>query len=243
MLDDRSAHEVLKSDIPRGQLSNWWPHDFGGTGKIRARRPHRGRAAIKNEDASGDARYYATTAGTVKQPHTYYFKGEKDYEPFNYRYEPPVDLAELKRKRPASPEPYNPRAHGHNQYTPKDMLVKYGAPTFSRKEKPLWKKQVEALATKLPRQNALDREHHKREVDANRVKQLEAEGQAHEIQRLRKALTAAQEDCKTWKNEADSARADVVDLEEKVAGLEERIQQLEHDLATCQQQLAANQYG
>lgn len=135
ILDDRAAFEVLRSDIQRTKIVQNWPHDFGGAGKVRARRPHRGRAAIKNPGAEGDAQYGSAPLGGKKE--TYYFSGEKDFDPVNYRYEPPKPEEKRKKRKPTrEDEDYNPRAHGHNQYTPKDMLVKHGAPSFSLKEQP-----------------------------------------------------------------------------------------------------------
>ncbi|CAK4032951.1 Hypothetical predicted protein [Lecanosticta acicola] len=132
ILDDRAAFEVLKSDIQRAKLVHHWPHDFGGTGKLRIRRPHRGRAAIKDPSAEGDAKFESTQPGNKKD---YYFTGVKDFQSIKYRYEPPKPEEKRKKRKPSrDEEDYNPRGHGHNQYTPKDMLVKHGAPSFSLKE-------------------------------------------------------------------------------------------------------------
>lgn len=136
MLDDRAVYEVLESDIPRAKLSQNWPHEFGGPGKLRARRAHRGRPAIKDTNVNGDAKYQSTVTANGKE--TYFFTGEKDFQPIFYRYEAPKEEPKKsKRKRMPSPtsEEYNPRGHGHNQYTPKDMMVKNGAASFSLKEK------------------------------------------------------------------------------------------------------------
>lgn len=136
MLDDRAVHEVLESDLPRAKLSQNWPHEFGGPDKIRTRRIHRGRPAIKDSNAEGNAKDHSGATGGGREP--YVLSGEKDYQPVLYRYEPPgLDGSKFKRKRMPSPtsEEYNPRGHGHNQYTPKDMLVKNGATSFSLKEK------------------------------------------------------------------------------------------------------------
>ncbi|KAK4502947.1 hypothetical protein PRZ48_006374 [Zasmidium cellare] len=134
MLDDRAVYEVLESDIPRAKLAQNWPHEFGGIAKIRTRRIHRGRPAIKDPNAEGNDKYHTGPTGSGKEP--YILSGEKDFQPVLYRYEPP-QMKKSKRKRMPSPtsEEYNPRGHGHNQYTPKDMLVKNGAATFSLKEK------------------------------------------------------------------------------------------------------------
>lgn len=135
-LDDRAAHEVLTSDIQRARLNREWPHDFAASGKIRARRTHCGRPAIKDPLTSD---YHSTP---LTKTSNYYFTGEKDYNPVIYRIPPPppaeLTVEELNRKRKAeeaaNPLLYNPRGHGHNQYTPKDMMVKFGAETFSRKK-------------------------------------------------------------------------------------------------------------
>ncbi|SMQ48704.1 unnamed protein product [Zymoseptoria tritici ST99CH_3D7] len=137
ILDDHAVWDILKSDIPRSQLTRNWEHDFAGQGKIRARRPHRGRPAIKDDSADGDVKYHSVPFGAKNT--LYIFTGEKDYVPVVYGALPPPQPTEeeLQRKRRAeSPPEYNPRAHGHNQHTPKDMLVKHGAPTFSKKQKP-----------------------------------------------------------------------------------------------------------
>jgi uncharacterized coiled-coil protein SlyX len=136
MLDDLAFYEIYKSDLPRTQLTRYWEHDFAGQGKLRVRRPHRGRPAIKDDDREGDAKYESVPFGAKNT--LYYLTGEKDYKPVVYQELRPPQLTEeeLERKRRAeSPPEYNPRAHGHNQHTPKDMLVKHGAPTFSRKPK------------------------------------------------------------------------------------------------------------
>lgn len=136
MLDDRAVYEVLESEIPRAKLSQNWPHEFSGPGKIRTRRTHRGRPAIQDPNAEGNAKYHSGATGGGKGP--YVLSGEPGYQPVLYRYEPPeVKAKKLKRKRMPSPtsEEYNPRGHGHNQYTPRDMLVRNGATSFSLKEK------------------------------------------------------------------------------------------------------------
>lgn len=136
MLDDRAVYEVLESEIPRAKLSQNWPHEFSGPGKIRTRRTHRGRPAIRDLNAEGDAKYQTGATGSGKGP--YVLCGEPGYQAVLYRYEPPETKAKkLKRKRMPSPtsEEYNPRGHGHNQYTPRDMLVRNGATSFSLKKK------------------------------------------------------------------------------------------------------------
>ncbi|KAK0261144.1 hypothetical protein B0A54_07943 [Friedmanniomyces endolithicus] len=137
ILDDRAAWEILESDIARRVILVFWPHDFAGTGTIRHRRPHRGRAAIKDLNAVGDLKYHFALHGHRKE--RYYFTGAKDYKPIIYRFElPPAPApteAEQSNKRKASPaetEPENPRKHGHNQHTPKDQMVKYGAPSMNK---------------------------------------------------------------------------------------------------------------
>ncbi|KAK1073566.1 hypothetical protein LTR12_007227 [Friedmanniomyces endolithicus] len=136
ILDDRAAWEILESDIARRVILVFWPHDFAGTGTIRHRRPHRGRAAIKDPNAVGELKFHFALHGHRKE--RYYFTGAKDYKPIIYRIElpaAPAELLEPSNKRKASPaetEPENPRKHGHNQHTPKDQMVKYGAPSMNR---------------------------------------------------------------------------------------------------------------
>lgn len=134
-LDDRAVYEVFTSDIQRARLNHSWPHDFSANGRVRARRTHCGRPAIRNHATS------EVHSAPVTKTTNYYFTGEKDYRPVVYRIpplprpEPTVEALIRKRKAEDAADPtlYNPRAHGHNQWTPKDMMVKHGAPTFSRK--------------------------------------------------------------------------------------------------------------
>ena len=143
MLDDRAAYEVWKSEIPRTHTAVNWPHDFGGPGRIRARRAHRGRPAIRDPEADGEEKYHLTVLGAKRE--RYVFHGEYNFTPVVYCLpQPPVKELEESRKRKApslekedgtqdgADEEYNPRAHGHNQFTPRDQMVKYGAPSFAR---------------------------------------------------------------------------------------------------------------
>jgi len=141
ILDDRAAYEVSSSDIPRATTVKYWSHDFGGAGKIRARRPHRGRGAIANPDAECDDKYHFAKVGQKSEK--YYFTGEKDYKPIiycNISPQPEVEAAKTpaeqsKKRKATSPltdGPRDPRKHGHNQYTPKENLVKYGAPSAAK---------------------------------------------------------------------------------------------------------------
>ncbi|KAI6896933.1 hypothetical protein KC318_g7263 [Hortaea werneckii] len=138
ILDDRAAHEVLTSDIPRATIVRFWSHDFGGPGRIRARRPHRGRSAISDPNATGDEKYFSTEVGMRGEK--YYFTGEKNFTPIAYQTPQSEEVLEpqsSKRKAASSPtdEPKDPRKHGHNQYTPKEQLVKYGAPSQAKGRK------------------------------------------------------------------------------------------------------------
>ncbi|EME84975.1 uncharacterized protein MYCFIDRAFT_195876 [Pseudocercospora fijiensis CIRAD86] len=140
-LDDRAAFEVSKSDIPKAKIQQWWPHDFGSPCKIRKHRVHIGRPAIKDDSAEGDARYEGVQlAGKAG---TYYFTGQKDFEPVIYkktRKREPTE-EEISRKRKAEEllleeqeeRKANPRARGHNQYTARNQMVKYGAPSQIKK--------------------------------------------------------------------------------------------------------------
>lgn len=132
ILDDRTVHRLLESDMPRSSLKQYWSHDFGGTGTIRARRSHRGRGAIKDSTAVGDEKFHF-----IRNKHNvrYYFTGEEDYSPIVWRTSDPALAIDAfrppKRKFPSPPKrtrPLSPNKHGHNQFTPKDQMVKYGAP-------------------------------------------------------------------------------------------------------------------
>ncbi|KAI6805507.1 hypothetical protein KC332_g540 [Hortaea werneckii] len=138
ILDDRAAHEVLVSDIPRAAIVRYWSHDFGGPGRIRARRPHRGRSAISHPNAAGEEKFFSTEVGMKGEK--YHFTGEKNYVPIAYQTPPAEEVIEppsSKRKAVSPPidEQKDPKKHGHNQYTPKDQLVKYGAPSQAKGKK------------------------------------------------------------------------------------------------------------
>ncbi|CAK1364912.1 hypothetical protein CB0940_08549 [Cercospora beticola] len=137
-LDDRAAQQVLASDIPKAKICKFWQHDFGQPCNIRRHRRHIGRPAVKDEKAEGSAKYHFAQHGGKGQD-VYYFSGDSEWKPVHYRI--PVEVA-----KPPEPEVVQPkrkyddildaepnrRAHGHNQYTPKDMLVKFGAPSFAK---------------------------------------------------------------------------------------------------------------
>lgn len=151
LLDDRAVWEVIHSDISKARISQWWPHDFAQQAKLRNKRTHYGRPAIKDDAATGNEKFQSTALG--KTGARYYFTGEKDYKPVVYRIKtptPPTEAEEIvsRKRRAESPEEYNPRAHGHNQYTPKELQVKHGAP--SKKKMP---EKVHNLPA-LPRPNA-----------------------------------------------------------------------------------------
>lgn len=137
ILDDRAAREVLASDFPRTHITRFWPHDFGGNGSIRARRPHRGRGAIAPDgglEAKGRDRFAFAMIANKKDGERYYFTGEAGYNPViwsseDYRLMIGVFKPEIKKL--PTPPPKNQlkwNQHGHNQFTPKDQLVKFGAP-------------------------------------------------------------------------------------------------------------------
>ncbi|KAK3113582.1 hypothetical protein LTR53_008999 [Teratosphaeriaceae sp. CCFEE 6253] len=145
-LDDKAAYEVECSNISRTKLLKWWPHDFAATGTIRNRRPHRGRPAILDASQTGDARYQFALQGDRKQ--RYYFTGAKDYKPVIYAQIPttvahdPTSAPNGKRQASALETEADTlkRKRGHNQHTPKEELVKNGAPSAAakpRKPKPL----------------------------------------------------------------------------------------------------------
>ncbi|KAM3416742.1 hypothetical protein BST61_g8334 [Cercospora zeina] len=139
-LDDLAAHQVQESDIPRAKICKFWPQDFGQPCNIRRHRKHIGRPAVKVEHVEGDARFHVTQLGG-KGRDPYYFSGDSQYKPVRYRI--PVKAAKLPEPEPEVVRPKrkfddildaepNRRAHGHNQYTPKDMLVKFGAPSMAK---------------------------------------------------------------------------------------------------------------
>ncbi|KAK5130734.1 hypothetical protein LTR08_001721 [Meristemomyces frigidus] len=136
ILDDRAAYEVYSSNIPRTQTVKFWSHDFGGAGKLRSRRPHRGRGAVGDPDAEGDEKYHFAKVGVRDE--RYYFTGEKNYKTIIYRtadeaVETVSESAPSKRKATSPPsDDRDLRKHGHNQYTPREELVKYGAPTEAK---------------------------------------------------------------------------------------------------------------
>jgi hypothetical protein len=147
ILDDRAAQEVLVSNIPRTHITKYWPHDFGGNGSIRARRPHRGRGAIGDFEASGKDRFHFTNIASRKDGERYYFTGEANYKPVIWNtndYHLAIGVFKPEVKKLTSPPPKKElkwNQHGHNQFTPKSQLVKFGAPrkgtSYSRyKDKP-----------------------------------------------------------------------------------------------------------
>ena len=130
VLDDRACYEVQISDMHRKTLAESYTYDFASAGKIRARRPHRGRGAIGDPDAPGDEKYLFGKTG-VKEDR-YYFTGEKDYRPIVYRSQG-GDLIEPGKTKPsalAKPTPF--RKLLHNQHTRKELLVKNGAQSYSK---------------------------------------------------------------------------------------------------------------
>jgi hypothetical protein len=132
ILDDRTAYECYISDIPRQYLKQFWEHDFGGAGAIRVRRPHRGRGAVGDADAPGDDRFQFVNIGGKGDK--YYFTGEKNYKPIIYQTKDQalaIQAFKPAKRGPPSPPPKKAlpaNKHGHNQFTPKDKMVKYGAP-------------------------------------------------------------------------------------------------------------------
>ena len=133
ILDDRAAQELLASNVPRTHLPRFWSHDFVGNGSIRARRLNRGRGAIGDFEAEGQNRFHFATIANKRGGEKYYFKGENDYKPVIWNTND-VHLAigvfkpEVKRiTSPPPPKTLKPNQHGHNQFTPQDEMVKYGA--------------------------------------------------------------------------------------------------------------------
>ena len=128
-----------------------WGHDFGGVGTVRYRRPHRGRGAIGDPDATGDDRYHFTKVG--QKGGKYYFTGFPGYKAIIYQTTDPnfaLKPFQPKKKRQLSPprkKELRWNQHGHNQFTPKDQLVKYGAPHKGTS----WLRYKDRINTFLPR--------------------------------------------------------------------------------------------
>lgn len=89
-------------------------------------------------DAEGNDRYEFTTIGQKNA--RYYFTGEKDYTPIIYRSEElSAEIAKKLEKKRKGWSVRNtegdPKLRGHNQFTPKELLVKHGAPSNSKSKK------------------------------------------------------------------------------------------------------------
>ncbi|KAI7367694.1 hypothetical protein KC336_g21174, partial [Hortaea werneckii] len=89
-------------------------------------------------NATGEEKYFSTEVGMKGEK--YHFTGEKNYVPIAYQTPPAEEAIEppsSKRKAASPPvdEQKDPKKHGHNQYTPKDQLVKYGAPSQAKGKK------------------------------------------------------------------------------------------------------------
>nr|OQO28391.1 hypothetical protein B0A51_04884 [Rachicladosporium sp. CCFEE 5018] len=123
LLDDRALYEVLTSNIPKLVAAREWSHDLSGPGKLRVRRVHRGRSALPNEDGEIPSIDFGGRVGK------YVFCGEKDYEEMRYRELSPECIPEPPAPvRDSTPKKTN---RGHNQFTPVDQLVRFGAPSKS----------------------------------------------------------------------------------------------------------------
>lgn len=138
-------------------MVNFWGHDFGGNGSVRARRPHRGRGAVGDLNARGDDKYHFVKIGS--RGDKYYFTGEKDYKAIIYKTSDPklaVGVFQPKKKKELTPprkKELAPNKHGHNQFTPKDQMVKYGAPHKGV----AWLRYKERLNTYLPKEPSPER--------------------------------------------------------------------------------------
>ncbi|KAF2479195.1 hypothetical protein BDY17DRAFT_327976 [Neohortaea acidophila] len=146
ILDDRAVHDLIESDLPRAHLSKWWPHDFANQGKIRVKRPHRGRGAIGDPDAEGDDKYYFEKHGTKDEK--YYFTGEPGYRPIVYISSEPEPPAPSEQDIQQQLEARKRKVQGHNQYTPLDQLVKYGALGLGHSPRPT--KRINAFLRRDP---------------------------------------------------------------------------------------------
>lgn len=131
ILDDLAAYEVMQAGMPKAHVCRSWSHDFGGPAKIRMRRLHRGRPAIRDPNAEGNDRFHLTYTGARKTK--YWLSGERGYVPVRYH---ALALAETSGADSAASaatggEDSVPVKKQHNQYTAKHLLVRNGAPSSS----------------------------------------------------------------------------------------------------------------
>lgn len=131
ILDDRAVHDILQSNIPRAQLSKRWSHDFSGQANVRHRRPHRGRPAYKDENATSEKDKYQSFRPSGKNTPLYFFLGESNFEPVFYHDLPeqPAQPAESSSDSDDDDVPKKPKQH--NQYTAPELLVRNGAQSAS----------------------------------------------------------------------------------------------------------------
>ncbi|OQO11120.1 hypothetical protein B0A48_05375 [Cryoendolithus antarcticus] len=123
LLDDRALYEVLTSNIPKLVAAREWSHDLSGPGKLRVRRVHRGRSALPDEIGEIPCIDFGGRVGK------YVFYGEKDYDEVRYHELSPESIPEPPAPvRDNTPKNTN---KGHNQFTPVDQLVRFGAPSKS----------------------------------------------------------------------------------------------------------------
>ncbi|EMC98061.1 hypothetical protein BAUCODRAFT_22905 [Baudoinia panamericana UAMH 10762] len=152
VLDDLNTYLVWHSDIPSLHKAVFWAFDFGGVGFVLTRRPHRGRGAVACLDAEGNANYRSGNAGQSGKP--YHFTGEKGYKPIVYRSnDPPETLTYSSKRKANSPAPgelkQTKKAGQHNQYTPKEEMVKFGGPSKSGRQ-PTRRARMEAFLKSDP---------------------------------------------------------------------------------------------
>ncbi|KAK6439502.1 hypothetical protein LTR95_004288 [Oleoguttula sp. CCFEE 5521] len=123
LLDDWALYEVLTSNIPKLVAAREWSHDLSGPGKLRARRVHRGRSALPDENGEIPSIDFGGRVGK------YVFCGEKNHEEVRYRDLSPESIPEPPAPvRDDTPKKTN---KGHNQFTPVDQLVRFGEPSKS----------------------------------------------------------------------------------------------------------------
>ncbi|GAB7365937.1 hypothetical protein MBLNU230_g7265t1 [Neophaeotheca triangularis] len=85
-LDDRTAHAVVESNITKFRKGLFWPHDFTEMGTIRARRVHRGNAAMTHPEKSGEEKFGHVMVGHKKaEKAKYVFHGEKRWKEIIYK--------------------------------------------------------------------------------------------------------------------------------------------------------------
>lgn len=169
VLDDRAVYELEISKYPRNRLEQFWGHDFNGSGQIRVRRPHRGRAAVGDRDAQGNDKYHFTYVGTKKEK--YYYTGEENYRPIIYLLSTPDSSSFDNPQMTDSELPtVTPKQKYHNQHTSKELMVKNGAPSNSVAVQKRRDKEREQLSADLTRLSKSSPHSHKARLFGQELK-------------------------------------------------------------------------